>query len=117
VRVPGCDGRLWPVKGHGASVRLREVAGLVAALEGGDGHHETAHGGQPHRTLARSPSVPPAVPTDTIGDAGPSSLPANRFRGILGAREAHPHRPIRSRTLPAGLLTFRPPGREARGTG
>ena len=32
VWAPGQDGQLWPVKGKGLSVKLREVAGLAEAL-------------------------------------------------------------------------------------
>jgi hypothetical protein len=32
VWAPGQDGQLWPVRGKGISVKLREVAGLAEAL-------------------------------------------------------------------------------------
>jgi Transcriptional Coactivator p15 (PC4) len=32
VWAPGTDGQLWPVRGKGLAVKLREVAGLAAVL-------------------------------------------------------------------------------------
>jgi hypothetical protein len=73
VWAPGTDGQLWPVRGKGLSVKLREVASLaevLAAVAGrmgaGDRQDDRRHEGPPpaRRGSARPPFDAGSVPAE-----------------------------------------------------
>lgn len=77
VWAAGSDGQLWPVKGKGVSIRLREVADLAAALTEIADRLGDDDGAVPGRSLAaerrRNEQGPRAtsMPYRTSGDGSP----------------------------------------------
>ena len=59
VWAPGPDGQLWPVRGKGVSVKLREVAGLAEALAAVAG--QLGDVGRDDRGIRRDPGRGPAA--------------------------------------------------------